>query len=475
MNNVKIICTIGPETNNPKSLKNFKRLGMDLVRLNGSHNSLAWHKKTINIIRKILPELPILFDIPGTKVRLGNFEKKPLSFGEKIILTFDKKYKGKEKFIINFQNIIKKITVNKKIYIEDGEIILKIMGKDQKDLICKSLTNGEISPNKGIMFESLKLNNKGLISSNDKRLISFVKKMDIDFLGLSFTKSDTHINRVKKLLNNNSIKIIAKIEDKSGVKNLNNILKVSDGILIDRGDLASNSNLENTTILQKQILKSSNEMSVPSIIGTGLLNSMIDNYYPSKSEVSDITNAVYDGCSAVMLSAETVNLKSAEKSIKILNKILKSSVIEKNKYKKKRKLENISHELSKFARDICNKLPITKIVAITLTGYAARIISHQDLRQNILAVTNNKKRAKSFNLIKGTEGFYVNLKFSHKSTDHIIKSLKELLISGKINNTDTILVLAVGYPKKGNKMNLMQIHKVSDLVNTFNWKKKKLY
>ena len=148
--------------------------------------------------------------------------------------------------------------------------------------------------------------------------------MDIDFLGLSFTKSDTHINRVKKLLNNNSIKIIAKIEDKSGVKNLNNILKVSDGILIDRGDLASNSNLENTTILQKQILKSSNEMSVPSIIGTGLLNSMIDNYYPSKSEVSDITNAVYDGCSAVMLSAETVNLKSAEKSIKILNKILKS-------------------------------------------------------------------------------------------------------------------------------------------------------
>ena len=120
-------------------------------------------------------------------------------------------------------------------------------------------------------------------------------------------------------------------------------------------------------------------------------------------------------------------------------------------------------------------MPITKIVAITLTGYAARIISHQDLRQNILAVTNNKKRAKSFNLIKGTEGFYVNLKFSHKSTDHIIKSLKELLISGKINNTDTILVLAVGYPKKGNKMNLMQIHKVSDLVNTFNWKKKKLY
>jgi len=228
MNNVKIICTLGPETNNSISLLNFKKAGMDLVRLNGSHNSLDWHKKTIKTVRKILPEVPIIFDIPGTKIRLGEFEDKYISLGEKITLTFDKKYVGNSKFIINYENIARKIKINKKIYIEDGEIILKIIEKDGKDLICRSLTKGKISPNKGIMFESLKLNNKDLVSYNDRKYINFVKKMNIDFLGLSFTKSDTHINKVKKLVNNDSIKIIAKIEDKKGVKNLNKILKIAD-------------------------------------------------------------------------------------------------------------------------------------------------------------------------------------------------------------------------------------------------------
>ena len=277
---------------------------------------------------------------------------------------------------------------------------------------------------------------------------------------------------IKKILKNDTVKIIAKIEDNDGLKNLTKILKVTDGILIDRGDLSSSKNMDNITILQKQILKDSNKYSVPSIIGTGLLNSTIDGLFPSKSEISDITNAVYDGCSAIMLSNETVDRVSAEKSVKFLKKILDSTLNINNK-NKQTQLENVSNELSFFAKEICANLPITKIVAITLTGYAARIISHRGVKQKILAVTNNKKRAKSFNLIKSTEGIYLNIKFSYKSTDHIIKALKELWLKNKIKNSDVLLVLAVGYPKKGNKMNLMQVHKVLDLMDTFRWKKNK--
>ena len=472
MTQVKIICTIGPGSNNTQTLINLEKLGMNIIRLNGSHNTLDWHKKTISVIRKTLPNIPIIFDIPGTKIRLGEFKDKTLKINEEIVLTFNKKYKGSEKLVINYQNILKKIKINKRIFIDDGKIILKIKKKIGDDLICKSLVNGIILKNKGITFESVKLKNTNLISAKTKKYISFAKKNDLDFLGLSFTKSDIHIMEIKKILKNDTVKIIDKIEDNDGLKNLTKILKVTDGILIDRGDLSSSKNMDNITILQKQILKDSNKYSVPSIIGTGLLNSTIDGLFPSKSEISDITNAVYDGCSAIMLSNETVDRVSAEKSVKFLKKILDSTLNINNK-NKQTQLENVSNELSFFAKEICANLPITKIVAITLTGYAARIISHRGVKQKILAVTNNKKRAKSFNLIKSTEGIYLNIKFSYKSTDHIIKALKELWLKNKIKNSDVLLVLAVGYPKKGNKMNLMQVHKVLDLMDTFRCKKNK--
>ncbi len=177
MTQVKIICTIGPGSNNTQTLINLEKLGMNIIRLNGSHNTLDWHKKTISVIRKTLPNIPIIFDIPGTKIRLGEFKDKTLKINEEIVLTFNKKYKGSEKLVINYQNILKKIKINKRIFIDDGKIILKIKKKIGDDLICKSLVNGIILKNKGITFESVKLKNTNLISAKTKKYISFAKKM----------------------------------------------------------------------------------------------------------------------------------------------------------------------------------------------------------------------------------------------------------------------------------------------------------
>ncbi len=472
MDKVKIVCTLGPKTSSIQYIKKFINEGMGMARLNGSHGSKDWIKKTVINIRKNFPALPVLVDLPGSKIRIAHLDyKKNLNLGEIIIFTCDKKYKGKDKLRLNNNLIYKKVKINSKVFADDGNLIFKTIKKSKKDIYCKVLTTGILKTGKGISFNSLDVK-KELVSKEEKKLINVLKKSMPDFIGVSYAKNKEHIKQIKKIINKEKIKVIAKIENNHGIKNLKGILQLADGIMIDRGDLSLSPGIINIAITQKDIIKLAQQYRKPAIVATELLSSMIKKTLPTKSEISDITNAVYDGCSATMLSEETVSERHPHLIVRTMKKIISTTLTHQLKRENENKKKfDISNAASKAAIEVCKNLPIDKIIVITKTGFAARLLSTHNLKQNVYAVTDCEYAARSFNLIRGTEGIYLNINFFQKSTDHIINTLNKLYKIKKINNNDLILVVAVGYPKKGNKMNLIQIHRVSDLVETFKWKK----
>jgi len=470
MKKIKIVCTIGPKTSKPELIARFKKNGMDALRLNSSYGNIDWIKKTIKNVRKNFQEIPIILDLPGSKIRIQNKNlRKNIKEGDTTIFTCSTNSENNEKIVLNDKNIYKKVHKHSLVFADDDSLVFKIIKKKNKDIYCKTLESGILKSGKGVSFEKVETTT-GQISNNEVKILKFAKKMKPDFVGVSFATSKSHIINIKKILNEEKISIIAKIENKHGVDKLSEILSVADAIMIDRGDLSQSPSVENITLAQKKIINISNKFSKPVIVATDLLKSMIKSSVPTKSEVADITNAVHDGCSATMLSEETVFGESSLLSISTMKRIINSAIkyqeLESSSlYKKK----TIPDTACLGAIEICKHLPITKIIIITKTGYAARKLSSFNLKPDILAVTNDKIAARSFNLIKGTEGIYLNIKFLQKSTDHIINSIKNLYKIKKITKKDLILITGVGYPKKGNKMNLIQIHKVNDLAKTFRW------
>ena len=210
---------------------------------------------------------------------------------------------------------------------------------------------------------------------------------------------------------------------------MNSIIEVSDGIMIDRGDLSIETNIESVALFQKKIINSCLQLAKPVIVATEMLDSMINRPFPTKAEVSDISNAIIDGASCVMLSGETAVGEYPIDSVKVMSSISKK--VENNlRFSFKSQIESIPSAMGKSVYSLCQNLPITKVIAVTVSGYAARVIAAQMIKQPIIALSNNKENAKSFNLIRGTEGVYANIKFKKNSLDHLPECLK---LYGKIN------------------------------------------
>tara|TARA_A100001037_G_C15074585_1_gene601107 strand:- start:139 stop:987 length:849 start_codon:yes stop_codon:yes gene_type:complete len=267
-------------------------------------------------------------------------------------------------------------------------------------------------------------------------------------------------------------RIVAKIENSGGLKNMNEIIDAADAIMIDRGDLAVETNLESVAISQKQILNSATDKSKPVIVATELLHTMIENPFPTKAEVSDISNTILDGASATMLSGETALGQYAVESVAMMRRTsaVTNQYINQSAYREYLKLEDsIPKVMGDATASICQSLPITKIIAVTISGYAARVISMKNFRQPLLALSNDVMAAKSFNILPGTQGVFVDIPFSKISTDHVPECLSILWQRKLIDLDDMLLVTAVAYPKSGNRMNLIQTHNVSDLAEIMGW------
>ncbi len=469
MSKTQIVATIGPATATPEVLYELFKAGMSVARLNGSHNELGWHAGTIAMIRRTLPTVPILLDIPGRKIRTGQLAVEPcFRTGDTIVLTTDTSHTGEEKVPVNYASLHEDLAPGHIVLADDGTLRFTVQRIVDRDIILRAQCDGQLKSRKGINVPFIRLQTP-LITQPDRGMMAFARRHGVDFVGISFVESARHVEAIRELARGDWPRIVAKIENQAGLDSLPEILEVADAIMIDRGDLSVETNTENVALHQKSVVQLARRYNKPVIVATEMLNNMIDTPVPTKAEVSDITNAVLDGCAATMLSGETAVGAFPVEAVATMRRVANAAMKHLIGPTGPRQDLEPSSAMGDAIGLICRELPFTKIVAITISGYAARLLSTRALRQPILAVSNNEMAARSFNLLPGVTGIYLNVKFSRTSTDHIAQCLETLFMRGELTLDDVILVVSVGYPRSGNRMNLIQTHRVSDLAETLHW------
>jgi len=471
MNNTRIVATIGPATNNEASLVALKNAGMNVVRLNGSHNSLDWHAEVIALVHKTLPQTPILIDIPGRKIRTTQLSVEP-SFlaGDIIILTTNVSHDGSEKIPVNYDQLHLDLSPGQTVLADDGTLRFTITEITGRDIHMRAETPGQLKSKKGINVPYVKLNTQ-LVTERDHIMIKFAQDNHVDFIGLSFVESKEHVEAIRDIIKPlNFPRIVSKIENQGGINNMVDIIRASDAIMIDRGDLSMETELDSIALKQKEIILAARRYAKPVIVATELLHSMIENNFPTKAEICDISNAVLDGCAAVMLSGETAIGKHPVEAVSLMNRVVdRSEQYKRDTEKASTERSAVPVAIGDAIEVICKESSITKIIAITRSGFAAKTLSTRNLAQPIFAVSDDAMAAKSFNFFPGVKGIFYPEKFPRDSLDHVIHILKYLKDEEYISENDLILVTAVGYPNSGNRMNMIQTHAVSDLVQTLKW------
>jgi len=470
MRRVKIVATIGPVTNNAVALRHLLDAGMDVARLNGSHSDLSWHSEAIDLIRSAAPWVPILLDIPGRKIRTTQLAHEPtFGVGDAVTLTTSAGHDGSEKVPVNRSDLHEHLEAGDTVLADDGTLRFSVTEVVGNDIVCRAEVAGTLKSTKGINVPSAHLPSVSM-TERDLEMIEFAVARGVDFVGVSFVDGAQMVEDVRNALGPDGPRVLSKVENLGAMNNLDEVIDASVAIMIDRGDLSVETNLESVALFQKRILKAARLHGKPVIVATEMLHSMIENPFPTKAEVSDITNAVLDGAAALMLSGETAIGRFPRETVELMRTVADAAAgsVQQGVIDDVRPL-HVPQAMGEAVALLCDLLPITKIVAITISGYAARVVANSHPRQPILAVSNKATTARSLNLLFGTRGIHVDIPFSTSSTDHIAACLESLWRGGEFSDEDVVLVTSVGYPRSGNRMNLIQTHRIGDLRESLGW------
>ncbi len=445
----KIIATISDKNCEPDFLKTLYNNGMDVVRINTAHATRETALKIINNTRKVSDKIAILLDTKGPEIRTTKAEVEyPVKNGDIINIKGDKdKLTSKECIYVSYNNFVKDIPVGTKILFDDGILEVEVIEKTKNNLICEVKNDGIIEGKKSVNIPSAHINLPSL-SRRDIDFINFAVENNLDFIAHSFVRSEKDIIAVQSILGSqgSNIKIISKIENQEGVDNIEEILKASYGIMVARGDLAIEISAEKMPIVQKALIKKSIEYRKPVIVATQLLHSMMKNPRPTRAEVNDIANAIYDGTDALMLSGETANGKFPAESVATMTKI--SREIENNVDTFKdvpHKIINneIASYLVKAAVKSTERIEIKAIIADTHTGRTVRDIASYRGKCNTFVQCYSKQTMRELALTYGVYADYMQPK--ETSHEFIQDSLHRLLENYTFNLSDTVTVIAGNY------------------------------
>ncbi len=448
-NRTKIIATIGPSSSNYDVLKEMIIMGVDVVRLNFSHGDHKDHKETILNVRKISNELgvpiTILQDLQGPKIRVGNLKEESLNLldGDNLLITSKNIIGDKNRISID-NDVIDDINEGEKILVDDGKIELKVIEKLKNQIKVEIIRGGVLLERKGVNLpeSEIKLSS---VTDKDIKDLKFGLKNDVDWIALSFVRSENDINELKKLIKKNSskTKIIAKIEKPQAIKNIDRIIKESDGLMVARGDLGVEIPMETVPIIQKKIVEKCNLACKPVIIATQMLESMITSKTPTRAESNDVANAVLDGTDAVMLSAESATgnypLLAVESMTRIINSVEKTSNTIYYKFEKFKKLRNkLSESLITTACRLSKQINAKVMVTMTKSGYSAYRISGSRPKARIYIVTNEKKIGNELNLLWGVRCIYYN---KTENIDSTLENIEKILIDNNhLSNGDKYII-----------------------------------
>lgn len=452
----KIVATLGPASSEKETLKRMFEEGLDVCRLNFSHGDHEIHEKTIGIIRELNEEMgmnvAILADLQGPKIRTGSMEGDGarLEDGHEVILTTVAITGNSTRFSINYADLPKDVKKGERILLDDGKIVLEVIESNGKDEVkLKVLQGGVLQSKKGVNFPNTRIS-MPCLTEKDMEDLRFALKFNVDWVGLSFVRSAADIIELKHLISaaQCKAKVIAKIEKPEAIKDIDEIVKMSDAIMVARGDLGVEIPYQNVPLIQKMLIKKAMSYAKPVIVATQMMESMITNLTPSRAEVNDVANAVLDGADAVMLSGETSVGKYPVEVIQTMANIVKEvenfdDIYYKEELPEKNHTRFITDSICFNAVRLARRVEAKAILTMSFSGYTAYKISSQRPKSAIFVFTSNRQILTQLNLIWGVRGFYYD---KTVSTDHTIADIKHMMKRQKLLNEGDLVINIASMP-----------------------------
>ncbi len=474
MRKTKIICTIGPASEDRPTLIRMIKAGMNIARLNFSHGAYGEHKQRMDNVREAAAELgqpvAIMLDTKGPEIRTGTLKagKVFLKTGQRLILTSRPVPGDAEEIQISYAGLSAEVKRGATILLSDGLISLLVEDSNATDIICRVVNGGELGEKKGVNVPGARIN-LPFLSEKDIADITFGIRQQVDFIAASFVRSADDVLEIRRILEEHDaqIDIIAKIESQSGVDNLDEIIRLADGIMVARGDLGVEIPAEEVPLVQKQVIEKCSHTGKVVIIATQMLDSMINNPRPTRAEVSDVANAIFDGADAIMLSGETAAGHYPVEAVETMARIAKRTeeVLPYHEILRKKRVQgnlSVTDAISFATCATAANLAIPTIVTATRTGNTAKMVAKYRPQADILAVTTD---ARVRNKLMMVWGVYPVLANETEGTDELLdESLRCCREQGLINEGD-LVVLTAGSPSGfSGGTNLLKVHVVGNIL-----------
>jgi pyruvate kinase len=453
----KIVCTIGPGSMNPDTMQKMYAAGMDAIRINTAHGDFEQYDQIIHMARAV-SEIPIILDLKGPEVRIRTQHPVEVDDDDVIVVGF-----GDERLNFSY-DFYDEVNVGDRIAIDDGTINTTVEKKTDGKLHLRVLDEGVIQRDKGVNIPGKTLNIAQL-SRKDLRALEYAREKEVEYLALSFTRNADDVANLRKKMGEDRQAIIAKIENEEGVRNVAEILEQADALMVARGDLGVEIEYHKVPLVQKDLIRRCNRRGKVVIIATQMLESMVDRPTPTRAETSDVANAILDGSDAVMLSEETAIGKYPVKSVEMMTKIaLESERVLKGQVEVNG-FYNISETVSRSIDVISRSMPLDKIVTLTRSGYTARMIARFRPQQPIIAVASDKMVKRQLELVYGVTPVYAR----YHEADDIILNACEILVEGQLLQPDDYVLFTAGVRTEiPHESNLIEIHRVGDLLKVAN-------
>jgi len=463
----KIVCTIGPASQNEQMLENLALAGMDVARLNFSHGTHQSHLKSINLIRKVSQKtgkpIAILIDLQGPKIRIGTFKEGPVTLnqGDRFTITTENVPGDQQQVSTGYTHLPKDVKAGDRILINDGLIQLQVVKTDDVRIETEVVIGGILYDRKGINLPGVVISEPSL-TEKDKKDLLFGLKNGADYVALSFVRDARSIRHLKEFMGKDGIPVIAKLEKPEAINNLDDILAESDVVMVARGDLGVEISPEKVPAVQKMIIEKCQYMGVPVITATQMLDSMMNNPVPTRAEASDVANAIYDGTDAVMLSGETAFGKYPLQSVKMMSAIIEQS--EKTDYSRVNLENMIRKKPLSSSRSICHVATVCAeeigakyIVVFTESGFTAKIMSKYRPDVPVLALTRHARTLNKLALFWGAVPSKIEQQISIM-TD--LTDLENHLKKARLVKSGDKLVIIAGSSLEEGATNMLRLHRV---------------
>lgn len=475
MKKTKIVCTIGPSSESKEVFKELVKKGLNVARLNFSHGDHEEHLARMNMIKEVREEMnepiAILLDTKGPEIRTHTFENPvELQEGQTFTLSTIEIVGNQDRCSITYPGLTKDVVVGDKILIDDGLVELEVIKEpSETEIVCRVNNAGIVKTKKGVNVPGVKINLPA-ITEKDIADIEFGIAQGIDFIAASFIRKADDVLAIREILERNNaydIHIISKIENQEGMDNLDEIIRVSDGLMVARGDLGVEIPTEQVPLAQKEMIRKCNEAGKPVITATQMLDSMIRNPRPTRAETTDVANAIFDGTDAIMLSGETAAGKYPVESVKTMATIAEAaegSLDYKGllRARSMKKACDVTYAVSSASVATAHNLEAAAIVTATASGFTARKISELKPESQIIAACVSEKVRRKLALVWGVKTILIH---EHDTTDAIFdESLDMAKDLGYIAEGDLVVITAGVPVGVAGATNLMKVHLVGEIL-----------